>query len=49
VLHVACSPVSFARDAQTLVAGGYRLDRVDVVDQFRFSPAVELVAVFTRA
>ncbi|NBB69619.1 MAG: class I SAM-dependent RNA methyltransferase, partial [Alphaproteobacteria bacterium] len=48
VVHVACSPVSFARDAATLVAGGYRLDRVDVVDQFRFSPAVELVAVFAR-
>ncbi len=48
VVHVSCSPVSFARDAATLVAGGYRLARVDVVDQFRFSPAVELVAVFSR-
>jgi len=48
VVHVACAPVTFARDAATLVAGGYRLERVDVVDQFRFSPAVELVAGFTR-
>jgi 23S rRNA (uracil1939-C5)-methyltransferase len=40
--------VTFARDAAILVAGGYRLGRVDVVDQFRFSPALELVAVFER-
>jgi 23S rRNA (uracil1939-C5)-methyltransferase len=48
VVHVACAPVTFARDAARLVEAGYRLDRVDVVDQFRFSPAVELVAVFER-
>jgi 23S rRNA (uracil1939-C5)-methyltransferase len=49
VVHVACSPVTFARDAAILVDGGYRLERVDVVDQFRFSPALEVVAVFDRS
>lgn len=48
VVHVSCAPVTFARDAAILTGGGYRLDRVDVVDQFRFSPAVELVATFSR-
>ena len=49
IAAVSCNPVSFARDAGILVAGGYRLDRVQVVDQFRWSPHVELVARFSRA
>lgn len=48
IASVSCNPVSFARDAATLVAGGYRLDWVQVVDQFRWSPHVELVAAFAR-
>ena len=48
IAAVSCNPVSFARDAATLVAGGYRLDWLQVVDQFRWSPHVELVATFRR-
>ena len=40
--------MTFARDAQILIAGGYRLDWIDVVDQFRWSPHVELAAGFSR-
>lgn len=46
---VSCNPASFARDARILIAGGYRLDWVQVVDQFRWSHHVELVARFHRA
>ena len=35
------------RDAAVLVAAGYTLGSVHVVDQFRWSPHVELVAGFT--
>lgn len=42
--YVSCHPVTFARDAKTLVDAGYRLNWVQVVDQFRWSPHVELVA-----
>jgi 23S rRNA (uracil1939-C5)-methyltransferase len=45
---LSCSPATFARDAKILVDGGYRLDWVQMVDQFRFSPHVELAAQFTR-
>ena len=45
---VSCNPVSFARDAEILVGGGYSLEWIDVVDQFRWSPHVELVARFSR-
>ena len=48
VVAVSCDPGTFARDAATLVAGGYRIESVEPVDQFRHSAHVELVAVFTR-
>ena len=40
--------VTFARDARRLVAAGYALERIVVVDQFRWSAHVELVADFRR-
>ena len=48
VIAVSCNPSSFARDARVLTAGGYRLDSVTPIDQFLWSPHVELVAVFRR-
>lgn len=48
VVAVSCSPASFARDARLLVDGGFRLARVQPVDQFVWSPHVELVARFER-
>jgi len=47
IAAVSCNPVTFARDARTLAAAGYRLDWVQVVDQFRWSAHVELVARFS--
>ena len=44
VAQVACDPVNFAKDLRVLVQAGYRVDRLWVVDQFRFSPHVEMVA-----
>ena len=48
VVAVSCSPQSFARDAGVLIRGGYTLESVTPVDQFRHSAHVELVAVFRR-
>jgi 23S rRNA (uracil1939-C5)-methyltransferase len=47
VAMISCNPVSFARDARALARAGYRLDWVQVVDQFRWSPHVELAARFS--
>jgi 23S rRNA (uracil1939-C5)-methyltransferase len=48
VVAVSCNPVTFARDARILIDGGYRLERVAPVDQFRHSAHVELVAAFAK-
>lgn len=48
VAHVSCNPATFARDARVLVDGGYRMGPIAVVDQFRWSPHVELFARFDR-
>jgi 23S rRNA (uracil1939-C5)-methyltransferase len=48
VIAVSCNVATFARDARILVDGGYRLEGVTPVDQFRHTPHVELVARFTR-
>jgi 23S rRNA (uracil1939-C5)-methyltransferase len=48
VVGVSCNPVTFARDARTLVDGGYRLTGVVPVDQFLWSTHVELVGTFVR-
>jgi 23S rRNA (uracil1939-C5)-methyltransferase len=47
-IGVSCNPATFARDARTLVDGGFVLRRVLPIDQFLWSPHVELVGVFSR-
>jgi 23S rRNA (uracil1939-C5)-methyltransferase len=48
VVAVSCNAATFARDARVLIDGGYRIESVTPVDQFRHTPHVELVARFTR-
>jgi 23S rRNA (uracil1939-C5)-methyltransferase len=48
VVAVSCNAGTFARDVRILVDGGYRLTRVTPVDQFRYSPHVEIVARLER-
>jgi 23S rRNA (uracil1939-C5)-methyltransferase len=48
ILYVSCNPASFARDARIMVDGGYRLNRIVPLDQFLWSPHVEIFACFER-
>jgi 23S rRNA (uracil1939-C5)-methyltransferase len=48
IVAVSCNAATFARDVKILIDGGYRLDEVAPVDQFRYSAHVEIVARLTR-
>ena len=48
IAYVSCNPASFARDAKLLVDGGYTLDWVQPVGQFRWSTHVELAGRFSK-
>lgn len=48
VVMAACDPNSFARDARILVDAGYRLERAVPIDQFRWSPHLEMLGIFRR-
>ena len=48
IAAVSCNPVTFARDAAVLVAAGYTMGPVTIVDQFRWSHHIELFAEFRR-
>lgn len=49
IAFVSCDPVNFARDARIISDGGYDLTRVILVDQFRWSPHVEIAAEFRHS
>ena len=48
VVYVSCNPASWAKDAVTLIEGGYRLAGLVPVGQFRWSTHVELASLFVR-
>lgn len=48
IIMVSCSAASFARDAKTLIRGGYKIDSVMAIDQFYWSNHLEILAHFKR-
>ena len=48
VFAISCDAASFARDARILVDAGFELGEVALLDQFRYSPHVEIAAHFER-
>jgi len=48
VVYVSCNPSSWARDAEKLIEGGFVLEKVRPVGQFRWSTHVELISLFVR-
>ncbi len=48
IVYISCNPASWARDAAVLVAGGYDLEELKPVGQFRWSTHVELASLFVR-
>lgn len=48
IVAVSCNPATFARDVRLLLDGGYTLQSVTPVDQFLYSPHIEVVGVLIR-
>lgn len=48
IAYVSCNPATFARDARTLAEGGWQIDWIKPVGQFRWSTHVELASAFRR-
>ncbi|TYC52781.1 class I SAM-dependent RNA methyltransferase [Rhodobacterales bacterium] len=48
IVAVSCNPATLARDLRLLIDGGYTLQSVTPVDQFHYSPHIEVVAVLKR-
>lgn len=48
VVYISCNPASWAKDAKRLVEGGFVLQEVRPVGQFRWSTHVELASLFVR-
>ena len=49
IAAVSCNPVTLARDISILVSGGYELKALHAIDQFLYTPHIELVALLDKA
>jgi 23S rRNA (uracil1939-C5)-methyltransferase len=48
IISISCAAGTFARDAAILQKGGYHLNSVIPIDQFRHSAHVEIIGIFMR-
>ncbi|WP_297322878.1 class I SAM-dependent RNA methyltransferase [uncultured Bartonella sp.] len=48
VVAVSCNPVTLARDLSILVEGGYKIEKIVLIDQFLWSAHVESVAILNK-
>ncbi|MEO0328897.1 MAG: RNA methyltransferase [Pseudomonadota bacterium] len=48
VAAVSCNPVTLVRDLQILLEGGFKLVRIVPVDQFKYTPHLEVVVLLER-
>ena len=48
IVAVSCHPATFVNDAKVLINSGYKLQKINMVDQFIYSNHSELVALFTN-
>lgn len=48
VVYVSCNPTTLAQDSQDLLASGYELERVSLLDMFPHTGHVESMVLFSR-
>lgn len=49
VVYVSCNPTTLARDSQVLIAAGYRMERVRMLDMFPHTGHLESMALFVAS
>ncbi len=49
IVAVSCNPATLARDLAVLLAGGYEIRRIVPLDQFKFTPHLEVVTLLERS
>lgn len=49
MVYISCKPTSLARDLEVLLDGGYRMERVTVLDQFPWTNGIETIVLLTHA
>lgn len=49
LIYVSCNPLTFARDVRILLDGGYCLETIQPLDQFRWTVHVEAIGKFTKS
>ena len=47
IVYISCNPETLARDLQTLVKGGYRVQNIQPVDMFPFTEHIETVVLLS--
>ncbi len=48
IIMIACHPDSFARDIKFCKMAGYKLDYAQAIDQFTYTPHLEIIAVLRK-
>ncbi|MBS3799074.1 23S rRNA (uracil(1939)-C(5))-methyltransferase RlmD [Pseudoalteromonas sp. BDTF-M6] len=48
VLYVSCDPVTLARDSKTILAAGFTLNKLGIMNMFPHTGHIETMALFTR-
>ena len=48
IVYISCNAETFARDSEILVLGGYKLDWVRIIDQFKWSRHIEIMSRFSK-
>lgn len=48
IAYVSCNPETFALDAANLIKGGYKIDYIKILDQFVYTPHLEVFGVFSK-